>query len=765
MKPLLTLPLLLCVAATTSLGCHGSSGGEGGAQEPVSAFAITPSKVNVVPGGTTGFIPSGKGVTSSKSVSWAVQESGGGTVTQDGTYTAPMSTGTYHVIATLVADKTMQSAATIQVGDVVGVLLSPKVLFAAPSGSATFAAAVQGTADAQEAGVTWSVQESNAGSVDASGHYSAPSTPGTYHVVATSVADSSQSARGAVVVGLADPAHVTQWDPGVIGGIPIRNKVCATIDANSFGNGSMDCSMALQKAVDACPVGEVVEMTAGTFQWNETVNLNKSITLRGAGSGQTIVNGNNTRYFFAGAEAIPEGNIFTTLVDHTLLTTDAAKGSNAIKVASTSGYQVGDLALVSMADDPTMWPVPSAGGDFLLWSDPNAANANAGRHSEGQMVRIAAVSADTLTIDGVLHSTYTVANQAVVGRAPQTFKNVGVEGIRFVRPAQSFFSFCDECWLTGCETDTSNGDLGWWTSWRGEISGNYIHNSQVYTQGGGGYGLTLDSYTSDTLVTNNIINYFNKPFLFRASGGGNVVSYNYADGGQDMGAAFWMEPDIDSHMAYSHMELVEGNLAGMIGLANTWGAAGELAVFRNRVLAQHQDPTLLHEQYQNQAAISFNAGDGAYSTIMGNVLGIPGLANTAGSYVGKAAVYENDSEMDPMDPPVSITGYMATQLPAIFRLGNYSEPGSYGDFDVNQTQDPMSPLIAPTVVRHGNFDYVTNSVRNDPNVTLTTLPDSFYLVDAPDFFAGSTWPWVQPAAATKAYTLPAKVRFDALTEQ
>ena len=43
--------------------------------------------------------------------------------------------------------------------------------------------------------VTWSVQEGAAGgSVDASGRYTAPGTPGTFHVVATSVADASKSA-------------------------------------------------------------------------------------------------------------------------------------------------------------------------------------------------------------------------------------------------------------------------------------------------------------------------------------------------------------------------------------------------------------------------------------------------------------------------------------------------------------------------------------------------------------------------------------------
>jgi hypothetical protein len=354
------------------------------------------------------------------------------------------------------------------------------------------------------------------------------------------------------------------------------------------------------------------------------------------------------------------------------------------------------------------------------------------------------VSGNTITIDGVLHSDYTVANAGVVGRAPSVTRRAGVEGFRFVSPAPAAqVTLCDECWITGVESDTSDGDSCWWLSRRGEMRQNYIHHSKTYSQGGGGYGLTVNSYTSDSLIEDNAINFFNKPFLFRSSGGGNVVGYNYVDGGQDSASPYWMEPDIDSHMLWSHMELVEGNLTGQIGLVNTWGGAGTFTVFRNRVLAQHQDPSLINEQTANVGAITFNAGNGAYSNVMGNVLGVPGIN----------AIYENTSEAD---------GYAATQGAAIFRLGNGSIAGSYSAFDVNESPYPQVPKVAPTVTRHGNFDYLTNSVKNDPKVALTTLPPSFYRTEKPAFFGSSTWPWVEPTGSTKQFTLPAKVRFDAV---
>jgi len=49
-------------------------------------------------------------------------------------------------------------------------------------------------------GVTWTIQEAAAGTIDATGLYVAPGTAGTYHVVATSVADPTKSATAAVTV-------------------------------------------------------------------------------------------------------------------------------------------------------------------------------------------------------------------------------------------------------------------------------------------------------------------------------------------------------------------------------------------------------------------------------------------------------------------------------------------------------------------------------------------------------------------------------------
>ena len=48
--------------------------------------------------------------------------------------------------------------------------------------------------------VTWSVLENGGGTITADGAYTAPATPGTYHVIATSQADTARAGQAAVIV-------------------------------------------------------------------------------------------------------------------------------------------------------------------------------------------------------------------------------------------------------------------------------------------------------------------------------------------------------------------------------------------------------------------------------------------------------------------------------------------------------------------------------------------------------------------------------------
>jgi alpha-tubulin suppressor-like RCC1 family protein len=109
------------------------------------------------------------------------------------------------------------SPVPVQVG-AVSVTVTPATASVTGGQTRAFTAVVAG---AVNQAVTWSVQEAGGGSMTAGGLYIAPSTGGTYHVVATSVADPSKIGTAIVMVTAAVPnvlsTTLTSVTPGQSG--------------------------------------------------------------------------------------------------------------------------------------------------------------------------------------------------------------------------------------------------------------------------------------------------------------------------------------------------------------------------------------------------------------------------------------------------------------------------------------------------------------------------------------------------------------------
>jgi hypothetical protein len=163
------------------------------------AVRVEPPAVTVVPGGSTRFTATVTG-TALPSVTWSVQEGPScGTVTPDGAYLAPAAPATCHVLATSAADPAVAAIATVTVSPAPvvpgAVTLSPATATIDACGRQAFTVTGAAAAD-----VAWSVEEAGGGTVT-DGAYVAPSTPGTYHVVAALRSDPSRTARATASVG------------------------------------------------------------------------------------------------------------------------------------------------------------------------------------------------------------------------------------------------------------------------------------------------------------------------------------------------------------------------------------------------------------------------------------------------------------------------------------------------------------------------------------------------------------------------------------
>ena len=170
------------------------------------AVSVSPSVARLGPGESLSFAATVTGTTND-TVTWSVLEgAAAGTIDIDGTYTAPTTAGTYHVVATSDDDSSQSATAAVTVVSraagpqpVVGVSISvsPMLIMLAPRGTQTFRATVTGTSNTA---VEWSIDDDEGGTISAAGLYTAPARSGRFTVTATSVADPEASASAEVNV-------------------------------------------------------------------------------------------------------------------------------------------------------------------------------------------------------------------------------------------------------------------------------------------------------------------------------------------------------------------------------------------------------------------------------------------------------------------------------------------------------------------------------------------------------------------------------------
>ena len=187
----------LVIAAVIGFwGCGGGSTSSPPPAAPLVSVTVTPNSVTVVQGATQSFAATVTGSTNT-TVTWSVQEQSGGTINSAGLYTAPqLGQGAFHVVATSQANSAFQGVATVFI-PIPQVRISPTAVTLGPGGAQTFTAVASGLANT---GVTWTTQEAGGGVINGAGFYSAPSVTGFYHVVATSVQNTTLTASAAITV-------------------------------------------------------------------------------------------------------------------------------------------------------------------------------------------------------------------------------------------------------------------------------------------------------------------------------------------------------------------------------------------------------------------------------------------------------------------------------------------------------------------------------------------------------------------------------------
>jgi hypothetical protein len=602
-----------------------------------------------------------------------------------------------------------------------------------------------------------------------------------------------------------------------VGGIPNRTTVCATV---SPLGGGQDDTADIQNAVDSCPAGDVVMLTADTFTIGDChqVFINKAVTVRGAGAGAggTLVQRTDgasigvqggscpSPHFILGANEFDD-----SIASTTNLATDAVAGSNTIQVASTSGFSVGQVVLLDESSNYAWQTDWAFGGQVWAQSDrrtsfnghnPALPNDQAGgqppnyfcndgcdRYVE-EMKQIASIGPGpcpgidcTITFDDPVMISYRTSLAAHLGSFTQpvvtyaglenmTLRNADLSDVRMV--------VCAYCWVKDVEdTISANGTIWIVAGFRDQVEGVYDHMGAWPTSGGAGYNWTLDEGTSEVLIENSISMLNNKPMVMRKGGNGSVIAYNYVDDAWGFSEGPNIESGINaSHWSGTHHALFEGNWSFSADGDGTWGSSPYQTYFRNWLTGYRSKFT----DYLNN--ITYDDINGTpngccyplrtvqlaayyyWHSFIGNVLGTPGHMN--------GWIYQSDVFNWP--------------APAIWSLGGEANDTAYGnggDPEILSQQSSASSCVSSTgdycpAIRHGNYDYLNNAVVWDPSNSDHTLPNSFYLTAKPSWWPATySWPWVTPTGSPQVQTgpttaacttnvggpcsgLPAKARFD-----
>ncbi len=171
------------------------------------------------------------------------------------------------------------------------------------------------------------------------------------------------------------------------------------------------------------------------------------------------------------------------------------------------------------------------------------------------------------------------------------------------------------------------------------------------------------------------------------------------------------------------MNLWEGNFGYKAEGDIIHGSSSHNTIFRSRSFGWQKDSITTRNN-----AIEF-AAKNTYMNVVGSVLGTAGKSNRY--------------EVLPGQP------YNDWDERAIYVLG------------VGSGVEDARP--AATLLRHGNFDYVTNSVVWDPGILDHDLPASLYRSAVPEWWCQETpWPPIGPEVAGYSNDIPAKRRFEGL---
>jgi hypothetical protein len=566
---------------------------------------------------------------------------------------------------------------------------------------------------------------------------------------------SDSTSRTVTVVtasGILTPDRVIDWSrAGVyeneVKGIPDYpiGVICAPPAYAVDPTGVSDSAAGINAAISACPPGQAVLLPAGTYRVNSTISLKSRCVLRGAEPftvtplTKIISYGNHDIVRMFGTSA---AEIVRTIVS------GFGKDSDTITLASgdVSGFAVNDIVLIDELNDGVERTNTGNSGTCTWCGREN------GTRSMAELKRIKSINtaANTVTFTRSLYYNYEAAYipQMLRKVGSGAIYNAGLESIHLeqatgdtsvsdgngVQIRYGYHNWVYRVEISGVKVDCcclTYGSLG------NEVRECYFHDTPAGSNmGSHGYGLDLYGWPTDNLLINNILTKLHSPCTLGSAGAcGNVIAYNYTLNNIHDANNDWFLKSTGAHGSHTHMNLVEGNITTKLGYDFIWGSGSNGVNLRNWVtgIPTYWDPSVgaWHTVTQAMSTI-YCAQANHYNSFVGNVIGYDGMHLAHGAAV----------EPYPLDGNGDVT---------IWRLGYWSEAS---------TGMPADPRSASTLIRHGNYNYISRTTDWESTISDRVIPNSYFLTEKPAWFGTVPWPPIGPDRTPMVTDIPAKKRYD-----
>jgi chitodextrinase len=534
---------------------------------------------------------------------------------------------------------------------------------------------------------------------------------------ALAVAFLADSPAGAQII---QPTNRVDWAAvaGVEGGIPARAVFQTMTGIDNTGATSV--LGPLQSAINSCPANQTVLLPPGTFRIDGSLQMKSRVTLRGSGP-NTILKTSGQILFSGGG-----GRITVNAVS------GYNRGSTSITLAAApADLTVGSTILVSELNNPTF--VTPYG--FELSGSPSFApyldEPDGGTRIRGQMVRVTSIAGAVVGFTPALYSDFgasrapRVEYRAALTSGPNLLVYSGVQDLTIDNSSSTMvkFEFSQNCWVSNVVFNIRTRDIP-------SVQGIGTHRINVQHCTFTGFTPSASAvvpYVKNEgwLVENNIFNAVNQSFVVVGFGGGHVFAYNYTHSITNSTSA--MISEVVGHGGHPQFLLFEGNVMWKFHADSIHGSASHWTLFRNQIKGRKPGSTFGH-------GMIWIDHTNYFMQTVGNVLGYSNMITSDTGWT-----YDYESNPGGGNAPSGVILYR-------YGLSGYNQ----------HTSDPKAKS---TTLRHGNYDYLRNTVEWDPGIADQNIPTSLYLTQRPGWYGNLSWPPFGPDVPGYARMIPAEYRF------